>query len=140
MISTQISRASAAFLTIGGLALLFGSDEILPRLIPTFPPEASWIGQLIAAAWLAVGALNWLSRSTLIGGIYGRSLVLTNSWLYFISSMVLVRLVTRADVPAGLWLVAVPLVLFAVIYAALLFRGPIARDFEIHRGPKSGGS
>jgi hypothetical protein len=48
MISTQIARASAALLLLGGLALLFASDVILPRIVPTFPgtgapyPPRSW--------------------------------------------------------------------------------------------------
>ena len=134
MISTRISTTSAAFLLIGGLALLFGSDEILPRLIPAFPPEATWIGQLLGAGWLALSALNSLSRSTLLGGIYGRPLVVANLSLYFISAMVLLKIVARGDVPAGLWFVVVPVVLFTVIYGGLLLRGPIQRDLEAHRG------
>lgn len=137
MISTHVSRASAAFLAVGGLALLFASDDILPRLILGFPPAAAWIGQMLGAAWLAVAALNWLSRSTLVGGIYGRPFVVANVALYFISAMVLLKIVARGGVPASLWLAFVPVVLFAGIYGWLLLRGPIERDFEINRGSQS---
>ena len=89
--SALITRASAAVLASGGIALLFSSDSILPALAPGFPGHASWLGQIVGAGWLAVAALNWLSRSTLIGGIYGRPVVLTNLILYFIGSMVLLR-------------------------------------------------
>lgn len=82
MISTRISRASAGLLLVGGVALLFASDVILPRLI---------------------------------------------------AAMVLLKVVTRHDVSAALWFVLIPVVLFAGIYGWLLFRGPIDRDFEIHR-------
>ena len=118
---------------MGGLALLFASDVILPRLIPVLPAEAAWLGQLLAAAWLALAALNWLSQSALLGGIYGRPVVATNAVLYFIMAMVLLKIIARRDAPAALWLIVVPVVLFAGIYGWLLYRGPIERDFEIHR-------
>lgn len=120
-------------LLVGGLALLFASDVILPRLIPTLPAAGAWLGQLLAAAWLALAALNWLSQSVMLGGIYGRSVVLANAALYFIAATVLLKIVTRPDAPAALWLVFVLAAIFAGIYGWLLFRGPIERDFEIHR-------
>jgi hypothetical protein len=132
LIAAGIARASAGVLLVGGLALLFASDVILPRLIPGFPAGGVWLGQLLAAAWLAVALLNWLSRATLLGGIYGRPVVLTNAALYFIATMVLFKIVVRGNAPAALWLILVPAALFAGIYGWLLFRGPFERDFASH--------
>ncbi len=120
-------------LLVGGLALLFAPDVILPRLIPAFPAGGVWLGQLLAAAWLAVAALNWLSRATLQGGIYGRPVVLTNAALYFIATMALVKVVARGDAPAALWFLFVPAASLAGMYCWLLFRGPFERDFASHR-------
>jgi hypothetical protein len=133
LISTRIAQASAGLLLLGGLALLFASDVILPRLIPTFPAGGAWLGQLLAAAWLAVAALDWLSQAVLLGGIYGRPVVLANAALYFIAAMVLLKIVGRGHAPAALWVLLVPAVLFAAVYGWLLFRGPFERDFESHR-------
>ena len=140
MISTLVSRASAGVLLLGGVAFLFASDVILPRLTPAFPAAGAWLGQLLAAAWLAVAALNWLSRWLLLGGIYGRPVVLANAVLYFIAATVLLKIVTRGEVHAALWLLVAVAVLFAGIYGWLLFRGPLARDFEIHRRSQHGES
>lgn len=123
-------------LLLGGVALLFAADVILPHLVPGFPPSGAWLGQLLAAAWLAVGTLNWLSQSTLLGGIYGRPIVLANVALYFIAATVLGRVVARADAPAALWLLVVPAVLFTGIYGWLLFRGPPERDFATGGRPR----
>jgi hypothetical protein len=133
LISTRLSWLSASVLLLGGLALLFASDAILPRLIPALPAAGAWLGQVLGAAWLAIATLNWLSRSMLLGGIYGRPVVLTNAVLYFITAMVLLKIITRRDVPAALWLVVGLTVLLAGAYGWLLFRGPLERDFEIHR-------
>ena len=127
LFSTHISRASAAVLFVGGLALLFASDVILPRLIPAFPPAASWLGQLLAAAWLGVSMLNWSHRSALLGGIYGRPVVTTNAVLYFVSGTSLLKIVRSSDQPA-LWLLTVPAIIFAALYVWLMFRGPFAHD------------
>ena len=130
MISTLITRASAGFLALCGLGLLFASDVILARLIPGFPFAGAWLGQLLAAAWLGVAALNWASQPGLLGGIYGRPVVLTNAVLYFIAATVLLKIVIRPGAPAMLRVVVVPIVLFAAIYCWLLFRGPFERDFQ----------
>lgn len=133
MISTGLSRASAGLLSSGGLALLFAPDVILPRLAPGFMVSDAWIGQLLAAAWLALAALNWLSRAALLGGIYGRPVVLTNAVFYFVAAMVLLRAIATRGVPPALWFLAAPAVILAAVYGWLLFRGPLERDVEIHR-------
>ena len=139
LISTHISRASAAVLLVGGLALLFASDAILPRLVPAFPPAAAWVGQLLAAAWLSVAALNWHHRSALLGGIYGRPVVTTNAVLYFMSATSLFNIV-RSDGERTVWVLFVPAAIFAAVYGWLLFRGPFAYDFALGRqSPQSGG-
>jgi hypothetical protein len=133
LISTRLSSFSAGVLLLGGLALLFAPDAILPRLIPSFPAAGAWLGQVVAAAWLAIASLNWLSRSMLLGGIYSRPVVMTNAALYFITAIALLKIVTSRDSPATLWVTTVLTVLLAGAYGWLLFRGPLERDFEIHR-------
>ena len=131
MNSTLISRASAGLLLVGGLGLLFAPDVILPRLIPGYPETGLWLGQLLGAAWLALAELNWLSRTNLLGGIYGRSVVLPNAAFYFIATMVLIKAVSAPSMPVWLWIVAIPTALMAGMYSWLLFRGPMTRDIEM---------
>lgn len=122
MISSAVSRLSAAVLLIGGLTLLFAADAVLPALVPDFPAGGAWVGQLLGAAWLGVAALNWFQRDTLLGGIYARPVVVTNAVLYFVSAASALR-----ALPSGgtrLWLVAAPATVLAVVYGALMFRGP----------------
>ena len=137
LIATHVSRASALVLLISGLALLFAADDILPRLIPNFPATGAWLGQLLAAAWLGVATLNWLSRSLLLGGIYGRPVVATNAVLYFVTAMVLVKIIRSAETATAMWILVAPAVLFAGIYAWLLYRGPFQHDLEVSRRSRS---
>ena len=131
MHSTLISRVSAGLLLAGGLGLLFAPDVILPRLIAGYPEAGLWLGQLLGAAWLALAELNWLSRTNLLGGIYGRSVVLPNAAFYFIATMVLIKAVSAPSMPVWLWIVAIPTALMAGMYSWLLFRGPMTRDIEM---------
>ena len=76
------------------------------------------------AAWLGMAALDWLHRSTLLGGIYGRPVAYPNFVLFLVSALVLVRVLLRPDMPAVIWLLALPVFGLAVAWALLLFRGP----------------
>jgi predicted neutral ceramidase superfamily lipid hydrolase len=130
MISSLVSRSSAALLAAAGFSMLFAADAILPRLVPGFPPSATWIGQLLAGAWLGIAALNWLHKSAVLGGIYGRPIVMANLALYFISALVLLKAASRAESPATLYLLAAPAVILAIVYGALLLRGPLGNDLD----------
>jgi hypothetical protein len=133
--STKLSRVSAVFLAGCGDALLFASDLILPRLIPAFPANGAWLGQLVATGWLAVAGLNWFSQWSLLGGIYGRPVVIANAALYFITATVLLNVVVRGNAHLGVWLFFVAVVTLAAIYVWLLFRGPVESDFAQASGP-----
>jgi hypothetical protein len=137
LISTLVSRVSALILAFGGLVLLFAGDAVLPQLMPGFPSAGAWLGQLVAAAWLAVAALNWTSQWALLGGIYGRPVVLANGTLYFIAATSLARAVAQDRAPAALWVLLVPAATFAVVYGWLLLRGPLQSDLARQRGPSS---
>jgi hypothetical protein len=134
MISSLISRCSAGLLLLGGVALLFAPDVVLPALVPAFPAEASWIGQLLAAAWLGVAALNWLQRRVVLGGIHGRPVVFANLVLYFVSALSLSRTLGTGGTPALLWVVVAAMGVLAITYAALLFRGPFDALGDSRRG------
>lgn len=124
MISSIIARASALLLGGAGLALLFASDAVLPVLLPGMPASATWLGQLLAAAWLSVALFNWNSRATVLGGIYGRPAVNLNLVLYLVSALGLLKADGAAPV---LRIVAVPFVVMALVYGAVLLRGPFDR-------------
>jgi hypothetical protein len=133
VISSLISRVSAALLAVSGGALLFAPDVLLPALVLGFPPTAAWLGQLLGAAWLGVAALNWLNRATILGGIYGRPVVLANLALYLVSALSLLRVVADGAAPRAIWAALLPATALAALYGALLLRGP----FDLLRPPAS---
>ena len=124
MISSVISRISAIVLLLGGAGFLFAADEVLPVLVPGFPRGGAWLGQLLGAAWLGVASMNWLQRASVLGGIYGRPVVMANLTLYFVSALTLLRTSLDGARPAMLWLLCVVMAVMAAAYGAVLLRGP----------------
>lgn len=124
MISSIVSRVSAALLATAGVPLLFASDVLLPALAPGVPTSAAWLGQLIAASWLGVALFNWHSRKTVLGGILGRPAVNLNLVLYVVSSLGLLK---ADNATVALRTVTVPFVVMAMVYGVLLLRGPFDR-------------
>ena len=77
---------------------------------------------LLGAAWLGLGALNWVQRRGILGGAYGRPVVLANLFHYFIGATVVLKSAQQGV--AAAWLIVVPFAILALAYGALLFRGP----------------
>ncbi|UGB44212.1 hypothetical protein LQ772_09360 [Frateuria edaphi] len=126
--SSFITTFNAAVLGIGGVALLFGSDELLPRLMPGMPAGATVLGQLISAGWLALAWLNWNQRRMIVGGIYGRPTTLANLMLYLVSACSLGHPVLAGGAPRAMGFLTVLFAVMTGIYGTLLMRGPFGAD------------
>lgn len=131
-VSSALSRVSAIYLGLLGLAFLFASDELLPRLIPGFPANAAWFGQLLAAAWLGAAAVNWNGRANLLGGIYGRPQVTLNLMIFMVGALSMLR---ASAPPLALWSLTVPMSVLGLAYAAVFLRGPFDRLAPPPPGP-----
>ncbi|MBP1472776.1 hypothetical protein J7I44_00555 [Frateuria sp. MAH-13] len=134
--SSLITTFSAVVLAAGGLALLFASDELLPRFMPGTPASLTVLGQLTSAGWLAMAWLNWNQRRMLVGGIYGRPTVLANFMLYLVSASSLRHPAMAGGASPVLLSVAVLFGALTLVYGALLLRGPFGADTPAGSGAK----
>ena len=102
---------SAAFLAALGVAASFLPQELLRSA--GLPPDRFpvTIIQIAGALYIGFATLNWMAKGTLLGGIYGRPIVLANFTHFAIGAIVFVKLVAAGPIQGG-W----PLV---VAYAAL---------------------
>ena len=91
MSSKVVLVTSAVVLLAAGLVLNFAPDNFAPCLGACPSPAITMILQILAAALLGMGFLNWLSRANMVGGIYGRPLALGNLLLFAISALALGR-------------------------------------------------
>lgn len=128
MRSAYLSRLSAFILGAPAVVLLFGADDLLPTLIPGFTSGNAWVGQLAASGWIAVAMLNWISLNTVIGGIFGRPLVLTNLTVYVVTATTLSKAAASTAFPAAMLGASAVAAGMAAAYGWLMMRGPLQAD------------
>ena len=87
------------------------------------PPIALWITGLLGGALFAFALLNWFQRHTMMGGIYGRPLLLANLMLMSNVAFSSLRM-WRAEHDAVYAIVGVIGAGFLVAFGRLLFRNP----------------
>jgi hypothetical protein len=104
---------------LGG-ALLFAPGETGRALTTAAGGEA--LLQLLGAAFLGFGAMNWIARGAALGGIYGRAVVAGNQTHFTIGALLLAARSPEvgAQTPAY-WALACLYVSGAVFFAYLTF-------------------
>jgi hypothetical protein len=114
-----LATASALTLGLGGTVLLFAADEVMDRAGAP-GAFAAVVGQCLGGAWLALAVATWITRGSPQGGIYGRPIVLANTWVHTITALVCLR---AFWVSTAVSVVALIAAAFALLYAYVLFRG-----------------
>jgi len=123
-----ILLSSAVFMGVLAIFLLFVPAGTLSflflgygSLVPALP------AQLLSAPLLGLSALNWLSRSSTDGEIYGRPLLIANLIHFIVGSLVLLRPMAVLRLAAfAPWVLFGLYVVFAVLFALMLLRTPAA--------------
>lgn len=124
-----IVGTAGVVLFVSGALLAFLPQETAEALgiVPVGP--VTLVLQVLSAALLGWGILNWFSRANLIGGIYGRPLALGNFLFFFVSASALVKLAMRGSAPMLVMGTAVVSVVFTAAFAWLLFfHDPVAKQ------------
>ena len=121
MNSTIVVTASAVLLFGGGLALNFLPQEVAAALGLGNAPMAVLLLQVLSAALLGMGFLNWLSRGNPMGGIYSRPLALQNLLLFGVGAIALDRAALRGAPLPAIQVAACVFTVFAVAFGWLMF-------------------
>ena len=81
--------------------------------------------QLLGALYFAFALLNWMARQSLVGGIYNRPIAMANFVHFFIAGICLIKMVFGdAGLPLASTVTAVIYLVFALLFALILFRHP----------------
>lgn len=115
---------SALLALCGGLMLF--APELLASDMSARNATASdavtpMLAQLVAAAMLAFAAANWTARTMVLGGIYGRAIVVGNQTFAFIGAMIVIRQIPPSPTPL-FWFLVLTIVFGAVLFSVLMFR------------------
>ena len=127
MVSRIIVTASAIFLLGLGIGLDFLPQEAAVRIGLGAAPQAALLLQVVAAAFLGMGFMNWFSKGNPMGGIYSRPLALQNFLCFAVGAIALDRAALRGAVTQGIQAAAIAFTLFALAFGWLIFfHDPIA--------------
>lgn len=126
MMNTKILLiASSFFLGILGLLFSFLPQEMFALLNIESDVTLILLTQCFSSLYLALAMMNWMSRESLIGGIYSRPLAIGNFLHFFMSSLALMKSSSStADLSNYIVLLTVLYVLFAISFAYVLFNSP----------------
>lgn len=131
-----LMSGSAAALAGLGICGSLMPDQVLrwigaPVSTPLMP-----LVQLLGALYLGFAVLDWMVRGILIGGIYGRPVVLANLLHFLSAGLAMIKAVAASPDGPGAWPLMVLYTAFATGFAVVLFRLPIPSS----PAPAGGGS
>ena len=121
MLSKLVLTCTALLLFTLGLALDFLPQETAAALSLPAAPGVILLLQVLAAALLGLGYLNWLSRANPMGGIYSRPLALCNLLFFAVSAIPLIRTTIHNSMPPAISAAAAIAATFALAFAWLMF-------------------
>ncbi|MBL0126631.1 MAG: hypothetical protein IPP83_04055 [Flavobacteriales bacterium] len=115
--------ASSFALGALGLALTFAPDEVFTAISGSYG-SPTVVLQLCGALYCGFALLNWTSKGAVIGGIYGRPLVIGNLTHFTIGALALTKAPGGHSVDVARWVLVAMYALFAGLFAYAMFTHP----------------
>src|SRR5947207_3387442 len=123
-----VMTGAAIVLGLAGVTCLLIPEEIFKLYNPANENVQGLLVQLLGASFLGLAALDWISRRSLLGGIYGRPVVVTNHTHFGIGSLLMVRAAINQPDNIVLWFTLTAYALFAIVFTVILFGPPPRKD------------
>ena len=115
---------TAVVYAIPGLVFAFAPDEVLLRLgVVAAPPLLHWLLELLGGALLGLAIMNAMQRYAMVGGVYGRPLLVANLSVLSVGGMSSLRLWGQSGDQRVLVAAVISCALLAA-YGRLLFKSP----------------
>jgi len=131
-----VMTLSAIFMAIIGILASFIPHEILTFVgLPTHQPLPQLI-QVLGAMYFAFAMLNWMSKGSIIGGIYNRPTATAN-WTHFvIAGLALIKgILSDPDHSYVMWSLAIIYSMFAILFGIVLFKRPATEIEKDNQAP-----
>ncbi len=124
-----IMTTSASVLGAAGILLIFMPEEFLRALNFDTLKSLQLLVQTVGALYFAFAMMNWMIRTSTIGGIYNRPIVVGNVTHFSIAGLALIKgAFSHSDLSAAAYIAAGGYTIFAILFGILLFRNPAAAD------------
>ena len=116
-------------MAIIGISASFIPHEILTFIgLPTNQPLPLLI-QVIGAMYFAFAMLNWMSKGSIIGGIYNRPIAMANLTHFVIAGLALIKgVLANPSLSYVIWSIAIIYSIFAILFGIVAFKHPVSKN------------
>ena len=85
--------------------------------------------QIIGSLYFAFAMLNWMSKGSLIGGIYGRPIAIANLTHFVIAGLALIKgILSNPSLSYIIWSIAIIYSIFAILFGIVAFNHPVSEN------------
>ncbi|GEM_PF-124981 len=124
MNSRILMIASAAVMAAIGLVLSFAPEESLAFFQQPVAGAVPVLLQLTGALYLGFAFMNWTAKGSVLGGIYGRAIVIGNFLHFTMGTLALLKVAIGPERGPAIWFLCVVYALFAFWFGRTLFTQP----------------
>ena len=116
-------------LALIGISLILLPNEILDYFELSVSETLQLLMQIIGSLYFALAILNWMSKESLIGGIYGRPIAMANLTHFVIAGLALIKgILANPSLSYVIWSIAIIYSIFAIFFGIVAFRHPISEN------------
>jgi hypothetical protein len=132
MNTKSLMTLSALTLALIGISLIFLPKEILDYLELSVSETLQLLMQIIGSFYFAFAILNWMSKGSIIGGIYNRPIAMANLTHFVIAGLALIKgIVANPSLSYVIWSIAIIYSMFAIFFGIVAFRHPVSENNHI---------
>ena len=113
-------------LALIGISLIFLPNEILDYLELSVSETLQLLMQIIGSLYFALAILNWMSKGSIIGGIYNRPIAMANLAHFVIAGLALIKgILANPSLSYVIWSIAIIYSIFAIFFGIVAFKHPV---------------
>ena len=132
MNTKSLMTLSAIILALIGISLIFLPNEILDYLELSVSETLQLLMQIIGSFYFAFAILNWMSKGSIIGGIYNRPIAMANLTHFVIAGLALIKgILANPSLSYVIWSIAIIYSIFAIFFGIVAFRHPVNENKHI---------
>tara|TARA_Y100001960_G_scaffold287326_1_gene325348 strand:- start:73 stop:474 length:402 start_codon:yes stop_codon:yes gene_type:complete len=129
MNTKPLMTLNAIILALIGISLIFLPKEILDYFELSASGTLELLMQITGSLYFAFAMLNWMSKGSIIGGIYGRPIAIANLTHFVIAGLSLIKgIMANPGLSYVIWSIAIAYSIFAILFGIVAFKHPVSKN------------
>ena len=129
MNTKPLMTLNAIILALIGISLIFLPKEILDYFELSASDTLELLMQITGSLYFAFAMLNWMSKGSIIGGIYGRPIAIANLTHFVIAGLSLIKgIMANSGFSYVIWSIAIVYSIFAILFGIVAFKHPVSKN------------